>query len=151
MIKMHLSLDKNKNLRQYILDSILGYIVENGLVSLITSHFVGWRAALCRLQCSTLSSICRSALEWVNHIPNFYLGKYIVGYTFGNHVLRLRSRVAVKLYFQPNIRRCTSRNENFENGHPLNDHILLNATMPDYSPYHGTVRKRHQKTDKTHT
>ena len=47
-----------------------------------------------------------------NHIQNAHLGRYIVGYTFGNHVLRLRSRVAVKLNFRPYIRRYTSPNEN---------------------------------------
>ena len=55
-----------------------------------------------------------------NHIQNFHLGRYIVGYTFGNHVLRLRSRVAVKLNFRPYIRRYTSPNENFEYSYPLN-------------------------------
>ena len=30
-----------------------------------------------------------------NHIQKFYLGRYIVGYTFDIHVLRLRLRVAV--------------------------------------------------------
>ena len=54
-----------------------------------------------------------------NHIQNFHLGRYIVGYTFGNHVLRLRSRVAVKLNFRPHIRRYTSPNENFEYSYPL--------------------------------
>ena len=38
---------------------------------------------------------------------------------FGNHVLRLRSRVAVKLNFPPYIRRYTSPNENFEYSYPL--------------------------------
>ena len=38
----------------------------------------------------------------------FSFGRYIVGYTFGNHVLRLRLRVAVKLDFRPYIRRNTS-------------------------------------------
>ena len=60
-------------------------------------------------------------------------------YTFGNHVLRLHLRVAVKLNFRPYIRRYTSRlrvavklnfrayirrytspNENFEYSYPLN-------------------------------
>ena len=39
--------------------------------------------------------------------------------TFGNHVLRLGSRVAVKLNFRPYIRRYTSPNENFEYIYPL--------------------------------
>ena len=47
-----------------------------------------------------------------DHIQNFDLGRYILGYTFGNHILRLRSRVAIKLNFRPYIRRYTSPNEN---------------------------------------
>ena len=47
-----------------------------------------------------------------NHIQNHHLGRYIVGYTFGNHVLWLRLRVAVKLDFRPYIRGYTSPNEN---------------------------------------
>ena len=54
-----------------------------------------------------------------NNIQNFDLGRYIAGYTFGNHVLRLRSRVAVKLNFRPYIRRYTSPNENFKYSYPL--------------------------------
>ena len=38
---------------------------------------------------------------------------------FGNHVLRLRSRIAVKLNFRPYIRRYTSPNEKFEYSYPL--------------------------------
>ena len=53
----------------------------------------------------------------------FILGRYIVGYSFGSHVLRLRSRVAVKLNFRPYIRRYTSPNENFEYSYLLNDMI----------------------------
>ena len=49
-----------------------------------------------------------------------HVGRYIVGYTFGDHVLRLRSRVAVKLNFRPYIRRYTSPSENFEYSYPLN-------------------------------
>ena len=56
----------------------------------------------------------------INHIQNFYLGRCIVGYTVANHVLRLRSRVNVKLNFRPYIRRYTSQNENFEYSYPLN-------------------------------
>ena len=54
-----------------------------------------------------------------NYIQHFHLGRYIVGYTVGNLVLRLRSRVAVKLNFRPYIRRYTSPNENVEYSHPL--------------------------------
>ena len=56
-----------------------------------------------------------------NHIQNFHLGRYIDGYTFGNHVLRLRWRVAVNLDFRPYIQWYTSPNENFEYGYPLNN------------------------------
>ena len=37
----------------------------------------------------------------------------------GNHILQLRSGVAVKLNLQPYIRRYTVRNENFEYSCPL--------------------------------
>ena len=60
-----------------------------------------------------------------NNIQNFHLGRYIVKYTFGNHVLRLRSRVAIKLNFRPYIRRYTSPNENFEHSYPLIHCLLL--------------------------
>ena len=35
-------------------------------------------------------------LSFDNHIHNFYLGRYIVGYTVGNHILRPPSCVTVK-------------------------------------------------------
>ena len=44
-----------------------------------------------------------------NCIQNFHLGRYIVGYTVRNLVLRRRLRVAVKLNFWPYIRRYTRR------------------------------------------
>ena len=49
----------------------------------------------------------------------FIFFRYIIGYTFGNHVLRLCLRVAVKLNFRPYIRRYTSPNAKFENMYPL--------------------------------
>ena len=57
--------------------------------------------------------------------PTVYPTRYIVGYTFGNHVSRLRSRVAVKLNFRPYIRRYTFPNENFEYSYPLNVICLI--------------------------
>ena len=51
-----------------------------------------------------------------NHIQNFHLARYIVEYRFGSHGLWLRSRVAVKLNFQP----YTSPNEHFEYSYTLN-------------------------------
>ena len=56
-----------------------------------------------------------------NGIQNFHLGRYIVGYTVGNLVLR----VAVKLNFRPYIRRYTSPNENFEYGYPHSNALLF--------------------------
>ena len=78
--------------------------------------------ALCGLQRSNLRRDCRSALE---------LG-HIVGYTFGNHVLLLRSRVAVKLNFLQYI-----RNENFEYSYPLIDYFITDnneVTLNDKHP-----------------
>ena len=61
-------------------------------------------------------------LKSINHLKDnciqiVHLGRYIVGYTVGNHVYRLR--VAVKRDFRQYIRRYTSPNENFEYGHPI--------------------------------
>ena len=47
------------------------------------------------------------------------MGRYIIEYTFGNDVLRLRLCVAVKLNFRPYIQRYTSPNENFEYSYRL--------------------------------
>ena len=49
-----------------------------------------------------------------NCIQNFHLGRYIVGYTVGNLVLRRRTSGAVKCDFRTYIRQYTSPNENFE-------------------------------------
>ena len=54
-----------------------------------------------------------------NHIQDYHLERYIVGYTFGNHVLQLRSCVAVKLNFPQYIRHYTSTNKIFEYSYPL--------------------------------
>ena len=53
-----------------------------------------------------------------NCIQNFHLGRYIVGYTVGNLVLRRRVSGDVKRYFRAYIGRYTSPNENFEYGYP---------------------------------
>ena len=53
-----------------------------------------------------------------NCIQNFHLGRYFIGYTVGNLVLRRRVRGAVKRYFRTYIWRYTSPNENFEYGYP---------------------------------
>ena len=53
-----------------------------------------------------------------NCIQFFYLGRYIVGYTVGNLVLRRRVSGAVKRDFRTYIRRYTSLNEKIEYGYP---------------------------------
>ena len=58
-----------------------------------------------------------------NCIQNFHLGRYIVGYTVGNLVLRRRASGAVKRDFRTYIRRYTSPNENFEYGYPILMHF----------------------------
>ena len=60
-----------------------------------------------------------------NCIQNFHLGRYIVGYTVGNFVLRRRVSGAVKRNFRPYIRRYTSPNEKFEYGY-RHSNVLFN-------------------------
>ena len=59
-----------------------------------------------------------------NHIQNFHLGRYIVGYTVGNLVLRRRASGAVKRDFRTYLRRYVSPNENFEYGYPHSNALL---------------------------
>ena len=59
-----------------------------------------------------------------NCIQNFHLGRYIVGYTVGNLVLRRRASGAVKRDFRTYFRRYTSPNENFEYGYPHSNALL---------------------------
>ena len=59
-----------------------------------------------------------------NCIQNFHLGRYIVGYTVGNLVLRRRASGAVKRDFRTDIRQYTSPNENFEYGYPHSNALL---------------------------
>ena len=54
----------------------------------------------------------------------FHLGRYIVGCTVGNLVLRRRASGAVKRDFRTYIRRYTSPNENFEYGYPNSNALL---------------------------
>ena len=59
-----------------------------------------------------------------NCIQNFHLGRYIVGFTVGNLVLRRRASGAIKRDFRTYIRRYTSPNENFEYGYPKSNALL---------------------------
>ena len=63
-----------------------------------------------------------------NCIQNFHLGRYIVGYTVENLVLRRRVSGAVKRDFRTYIRRYTSSNETFEYGYP-HSNALLNFSL----------------------
>ena len=79
-------MDNIRNFRQYL----LRYTVGNSLTSLIKSHFLGWHAALCGFNAPIQDQTAKVHYNGDNHIQNFHLGRYVVGYTFGNHVLRLR-------------------------------------------------------------
>ena len=59
-----------------------------------------------------------------NCIQNFHLGRYIVGYTVRNLILRRRASRAVKRDFQTYIQRYTSANTNFEYGYPHSNALL---------------------------
>ena len=59
-----------------------------------------------------------------NYIQMFHLGRYIIGYTVGNLVLRRHTSGAVKRDFLPYIQRYTSPNENFEYGYPHSNALL---------------------------
>ena len=89
-----------------------------------------------------------------NYIHNFHLGRYIVGYTFGNLALWRRLSGAVKRDFRTYIRRYTSPNENFEYGYPHSNTLLtfsfkntvkMYFVAPTYSgcQLHKTARQLH--------
>ena len=59
-----------------------------------------------------------------NCIQSFHFGRYIVGYTVGNLVLRQRASGAKKCDFRTYIRQYTSPNENFEYGYPHSNALL---------------------------
>ena len=64
----------------------------------------------------------------------------MVAYTFGNHVLRLHLRVAVKLNFRPYIQGYTSLNENFEYSYPLNLVMIKNFKDEPYHIYPSLIK-----------
>ena len=59
-----------------------------------------------------------------NHIHNFHLQRYIVGYRVGNLVLLRSVSGAVKRDFQMYIQQYNSTNENFEYGYPFSNALL---------------------------
>ena len=79
--------------------------------------------SLCKCPCHLEPPILPSYLG-DNCIQIFHLGRYIVGYTVGNFVLRRRVSGAVKHDFQPYIRRYTSPNEKIEYGYPHSNVIF---------------------------
>ena len=79
-----------------------------------------------------------------NCIQNFHLGRYIVGYTVRNLVLRRRANGAVKCDFRTYIRWYTSPNENFEYGYPHANELLqfelkLERCKPYKAARHSTI------------
>ena len=65
-----------------------------------------------------------------NCIQNFYLGRYIVGYTVGNLVLFGRAIETIKRDFRTYIPQYTSQNENFEYGYPhSNAHLQFRLKL----------------------
>ena len=75
-----------------------------------------------------------------NCIQNFHLGRYIVGYTVGNLVLRRRASGAVKRDFRTYIRPYTSTNENFELGYPHSNVHLQSCLELEHSKPHNAAR-----------
>ena len=133
-------LDNVINLRQYILRYTVGNrtslrnVAFHWLISEYMQLASGFRWTYRRnkvhFRCLFEGKMLIVHWNGDNHIQNVHLGRYIAGYTFGNHVLRLCLRVAVKLNFRPYIRRYTSPKENFKYSYLLNNilEIALEAT-----------------------
>ena len=66
-----------------------------------------------------------------NCIQNFHLGRYIMGYTVGNLVLRWRVSGTIKCEFRTYIQRYTSPSENFEYGYPHSNALLTFSLQID--------------------
>ena len=78
-----------------------------------------------------------------NCIQNFHLGRYIVGYTVVNLVLRRRASGLVKRDFRTYIWRYNNPNENFEYGYPHSNALLqfdlkLERCKPQKAAFHPT-------------
>ena len=68
------------------------------------------------MACNSL--IWEDTADGDNHILNFHLGRYVVRYTFGNHILMLRWRVTLKINFRAYILQYTYPNEKFRYNYP---------------------------------
>ena len=75
-----------------------------------------------------------------NCIQIFHLGRYIVGYTVINLVLRRRASGAVKRDFRTYIRRYTSQNENFEYGYHHSNVLLQTRLKLERCKPHNAAR-----------
>ena len=75
-----------------------------------------------------------------NCIQNFHLGRYNIGYTVGNLVLRRRISGAVKRDFRTYIRRYTSPNENFEYGYPHSNALLTFSLQKEKMYFFAPIR-----------
>ena len=85
----------------------------------------------CGLQCFNLSEKLQKCIRMgITIFKIFNLGRYMVEYTVGNHVLRLRSCLAIKQNFRP----YTSPNDNFEYSYPLI--LCSNPLIPSPTHYH---------------
>ena len=80
---------------------------------------------LCFIYLDTVTKVSFGHKLGDNCIQIFHLGRYIVGYTVGNFVLRRRVSGAVKHDFRPYIRRYTTPNEKFEYCYP-HSNVLFN-------------------------
>ena len=76
-----------------------------------------------------------------NWIQNLHLGRYIVGYTVGNLVLRRRVSGAVKRDFEKYIRRYTSPKENFEYGYPHSTDTSSKVSVVRYWSFYQETEK----------
>ena len=77
-----------------------------------------------------------------NHIQNFHLGRYIIGYMVGNLVLPRLASGVVKGDFRMYIRQYTSPNENFEYGYLYSNALLQSHLKLERCKPHKAVRHR---------
>ena len=88
----------------------------------------------CFIACQSIIekfALCKGGNLGDNCIQTFHYGRYIVGYTVRNLVLRRRVSGAVKCDFRTYIRRYTSPNENFEYGYPHSNALLTFSLQKD--------------------
>ena len=103
------------------------------LIRVFDGHFIGSQGSNDSSDRKLkLIRLCACADLGDNSFQNFHLGRYIVGYTVGNLVLRRRISGAVKRDCRTYIRRYTSQNEIFEYGYP-HSNVLLTFSLQKHS------------------